>query len=113
MNNIKVKLTVFLIILLGSTPFQFIQAAPTVVEKFEVVDYWYPDHNVPMYPILVLAEYNNGVYEQRPNGPGLPDGILAYCFDRSRAYPLMNNLTGYRADEEFFSPLEEINNYSI
>ncbi|WP_214627003.1 TQXA domain-containing protein [Paenibacillus agaridevorans] len=111
MNKLKVKLTIFLIILLGSTSFQFIQAAPAVVEKFEVVEHWFPD--VRMYPIIVLAEYNNGVYERRPNGAGLPDGILAYCFDRSRDYPLTNDLHGYRAGEEFFSPLKDINNYSI
>ncbi|MFF2019683.1 TQXA domain-containing protein [Paenibacillus sp. NPDC058177] len=111
MNKIKVKLAIFLIILLGSTSFQSIQAAPTVVEKFEVVDHWFP--NVRMYPIIVLAEYNNGVYERRPNRAGLPDGILAYCFDRSRQYPLMKYLAGYREGEEFFSPLKEINNYTI
>ncbi|MFC3749524.1 TQXA domain-containing protein [Paenibacillus sp. GCM10012306] len=111
MNKIKVKLAIFLIILLGSTSFQSIQAAPTVVEKFEVVDHWFP--NVRMYPIIVLAEYNNGVYERRPNRAGLPDGILAYCFDRSRQYPLTKDLFGYRDGEEFFSPLKEINNYSI
>ncbi|MFE4713218.1 TQXA domain-containing protein [Paenibacillus sp. NPDC056722] len=111
MNKIKVKLAIFLIILLGSTSFQSIQAAPTVVEKFEVVDHWFP--NVRMYPIIVLAEYNNGVYERRPNRAGLPDGILAYCFDKSRQYPLTKDLFGYRAGEEFFSPLKEINNYTI
>ncbi|MFB9750156.1 thioester domain-containing protein, partial [Paenibacillus hodogayensis] len=105
------KIAVFLIILLGSTPFQFIQAAPTVVDKFEVVDHWFP--GVPMYPIHVLAEYNNGVYERTPNGAGLPDGILAYCFDRSRQYPLTKYLAGYRTGEEFYSPLKEMNNYLI
>ncbi|GGG78619.1 thioester domain-containing protein [Paenibacillus radicis (ex Gao et al. 2016)] len=111
MNNVKVKLAVLLIILLGSTSFQFVQAAPAAVDKFEVVDHWFPD--VRMYPIIVLAEYNNGVYERRPNGAGLPAGILAYCFDRSREYPLTNDLFGYRTGEEFYSPLKEMSNYLI
>ncbi|RXZ83802.1 hypothetical protein EBB07_05320 [Paenibacillaceae bacterium] len=47
----------WVLILLGSTPFQFIQAAPTVDEKFEVIEYWYPD--VLMYPSWIYAGVEN------------------------------------------------------
>ncbi|XID90355.1 Cys-Gln thioester bond-forming surface protein [Paenibacillaceae bacterium WGS1546] len=103
MKKTRAILVAFCLFLFSSVSTQLVQSASPDEEKYRFEGNWVPYPGNP--PLIILSENVNGTFEKKPNGGGLPDGILAYCFDMTKQYPW------HDPGKNMFLPLNDINNY--